>query len=231
MAYWNIINGKLTGEQMGHDAGMRRLVKARMDLKHGGILPHQMTIEMARATLTGFLEDTTPLIFGIEFNAISMANLVACEAARNCLEEAPQLMRSGQLFESAVKCGLAFAHLMDDYGERMRAKYGYDARFFSAFHRDRGSRLDALDKMVDRIYALEEDLRIMSSELDYRSFRKFRFLVPTIVMTHGGDYQVIRTKSQSPTLEECRFCFDFVIDSAIRLQEFDYDGSTPPDTP
>jgi hypothetical protein len=30
-------------------------------------------------------------------------------------------------------------------------------------------------------------------------------------------------RATPPTAEDCRFCFDFVIDSALRLQEFDFD--------
>jgi hypothetical protein len=223
MAYWQRINDKLTTGQIAHDAGMRRLNDARAAFKHHGMYPSRLTIETARATVTSFLSDSTPLVFGIEFDSVSMLHLVTCEATRLSLEQAAHQMQNGESLEAVIKCGLAFVHLMDDYGERIREKYGYNARFFSGFQKARGSKLDALDKLVDRVSALEEDLRIMSSHLDYRRYRKFRFLVPPIVMTHGGDYQVFKARMRTPTMEECRFCFDFVIDSAIRLQEFDYE--------
>src|SRR5947209_6532630 len=54
MGHWHVINGKLTGEKMGNEDPMRRLVKARKDLKHDGTLPHVMTIEMVRSAATGF---------------------------------------------------------------------------------------------------------------------------------------------------------------------------------
>jgi len=59
--------------------------------------------------------------------------------------------------------------------------------------------------------------------LDYRHYVKFRLLTPHITRVLSGDYHISRgTRDEPPSLDECRFCYDFVVGSAIRLQDFDF---------
>jgi hypothetical protein len=224
MAYWQRINDKLTSGQLGYDAEMRRLNTTRADFKHHGMFPGPMAIEMARAAVTGFFEDSTPIVFGIGFSAISMVNLVACEAARQSLREANALIVSGQLNEALTKTAIAFAQLLQDYAERVYSKFGRYPRFFRAYEKDMGLEQAYLDKMLMAGTDLEHEMKVPSLELDYRRYTRFWLLTPLAFEDEYRDLETAgQTGERSLTQEDCHFCVDFVIDSAIRLQEFDFD--------
>ena len=69
-------------------------------------------------------------------------------------------------------------------------------------------------------------MKIMSLGLDYKRYTKIRLLVPNLMsfMNKEKGFQHFPTKSiQNRTKEDCQFCFDFVVDSVIRIQDFDFD--------
>ena len=79
--------------------------------------------------------------------------------------------------------------------------------------------------MIRSIEALQEAVKILSLGLDYRRYVKFRLLTPYVIR-FGEKYKVIRTKKSSkriPTAEDVHFCIDFIIESALTLQEFDFE--------
>jgi hypothetical protein len=55
---------------------MRRFNNAHVEVKHRGTLPSQPDVEGFRATVTNFLVETTPELFEIDFNSISLSSLV-----------------------------------------------------------------------------------------------------------------------------------------------------------
>ena len=67
---------------------------------------------------------------------------------------------------------------------------------------------------------MQTTIKIISFGFDYRKFSKFQSLTPTVVLT--GDRVHVSEPSSQATLEDCRFCLDYVIECAIRLQDFDY---------
>ena len=69
-------------------------------------------------------------------------------------------------------------------------------------------------------------MKIMSLGLDYKRYTKFGLLVPNLMrfMNKEKGFQYFPTKSiQKRIKEDCQFCFDFVVDSVIRIQDFDFD--------
>lgn len=66
---------------------MKRLNKARVQLKHYGTSPSKLDIEAFRATVTNFFDENTPKIFGIDFSSVSLVDLVTYAnkvQAKNC---------------------------------------------------------------------------------------------------------------------------------------------------
>src|SRR5579863_9692092 len=88
MEYWELLAPKLpTGEPAQKEA-MRRMNNSRVSLKHHGNLPSRLDVDAFRASVTSFFEDNCPLVFGIQFNSISLVNLVQYKSVRTTLEEA-----------------------------------------------------------------------------------------------------------------------------------------------
>ncbi|PZG14860.1 hypothetical protein [Nonomuraea aridisoli] len=55
---------------------MKRLNKIRNTLKHNGGHPDQPTINLAATDTTTFLEASTPLVFQLDYAAVSMADVI-----------------------------------------------------------------------------------------------------------------------------------------------------------
>jgi hypothetical protein len=233
MDYWNLLEPKLTSGGLAQRESMRRLNKSRVALKHHGTLPSKLDIEAFRASATNFFEENTPLVFGIEFNSISMVYLVQCPAARSNLEEASRLIEEGSIEDAFDKIAIAFAQLIDDYEDRKRTRFGRSPFFFgeslvheSSFFMGIEDRKFAgfVDKVKESIEAMQSAMKILGLGLDYRRYVKFRLLTPHIMRMLSGDYRISRgTRDEPPSLDECRFCYDFVVGSAIRLQDFDFE--------
>jgi len=235
LGYWDILAPKLPDGIPTLKESMKRLNRARVELKHHGILPSKLDIEAFRASATNFFEENTPPIFHIEFSEISLIELVRCEETKNNLKEAARLLKQNKIEESLDKVALAFAQLIDDYESRKRGQFGRSPFFFGEsltflnsffMHIDRREKLsEFIDKVKESIEVLQNAVKILSLGIDYRRYVKFRLLTPIILKTIGGGYQICRMPYGSkgiPTVEDVQFCIDFVIESAITLQEFDF---------
>ncbi len=94
---------------------MERLNDARVSFKHHGNLPHASSIEKFRVNVTDFFDDNTPLIFGIEFNKISMIYLIQNDAVKKLLEEATTLIEEEKRSEALIKIAIAYIRMIEDY--------------------------------------------------------------------------------------------------------------------
>lgn len=97
MDYWDLLNKKLDSGELAQKESMRRLNKARVALKHSGTLPSDLDVEAFRATATSFLQDNTPLVFGVEFDGVSLAEYVNPESSRTILKEAQDAIAAGEI--------------------------------------------------------------------------------------------------------------------------------------
>jgi hypothetical protein len=77
---------------------------------------------------------------------------------------------------------------------------------------------DFVDNVKQAMETIGGALRALSFGLDYRRYSRFQYLVPRTYTTDNGP-----RLSQDPfsdiTKEEVLSCFDFVIESAIKLYE------------
>lgn len=228
MDYWDLLNQKLKPE-LTQKESMRRLNKARVALKHHGTMPSRLDIEAIRASATNFFNENCQIVFEIEFKDISMISLIESNDARNCLEEATSLVEDKKFDEALVQIALAFHHLIDEYEENRKDLFGRSPFFFgqslnfenSFFMGIKDRKLsNFVDKVGESIMAMQSAMKIVSLGLDYRKYVKFRLLTPVVQRTMGGRYVSDRISNQEFTKDHCKYCIDFVIESALRLQDF-----------
>lgn len=231
MDYWEAINPKLEPGSLGQKKSMQRMNKSRVNLKHHGTLPSRMDIESFRANTTSFFEDNTPLVFKYNFADISMVDLVECDEAKSTLEEAKRLLDEGRMEDAFVKVAIAFDQLICHYvdkkwtlwgrplisfGESVRLAFDFPTR-----SQDRPLR-DFADSVASSIDTMQRAMKILSLGLDFRRYVKFKHLIPTVLLTDGGTVIVQDLGGREPeSIEGYRFCYDFVVEAAIHLQEFD----------
>ena len=73
-------------------------------------------------------------------------------------------------------------------------------------------------------------LKVSALGIDYKKYALFDFITPKVIETcgTGKDKYVYGSKdnyekTRTITNQDCQFCIDFVIDSALKLQEFNFD--------
>ena len=242
MGYWDLLNGGITGKglkgELTQRESMRRLNRARVALKHHGTLPSRLDIEAFRSTATNFLSENTTTIFGIDFSSISLIEIVQNQKAREDLRQAEEKAREGDIRGALSQIAIAFRKLIDDYEHEGRDKFGRSPFFFgeSMSFLDGssvvGSGFGALSKLHDfvdhtakSVKALQDALKILSLGIDYRRYARFQLLTPHVTPIPGGPYYTddrMEGSMNQPTQDDVQFCIDFVIESAVTLQEFPY---------
>jgi hypothetical protein len=209
MDYWNVLNKKLPEPGLAQKESMRRLNSARVSLKHHGTLPSITAIESFRSSVTNFFEDNTPMVFNIDFTAISMINLVGNEVVKGKLARAERLMDSGDTADALIEIAKAFERLLYDY--RRSTGMGFrELRSFSFYHvpsnrvsaemslgRVRtemkevkteklrnvlGRSLELLRDLHKSVVDIQRAMNVIVLGLDYRRYAKFKQVTPSVTL-------------------------------------------------
>jgi hypothetical protein len=150
--------------------------------------------------------------------------------ARDNLKEATTLMEQEKYNDALSKIGIAFDQIIEDYETRKGFRFGKSpfhfglSKPYSVRYRDIDR--DTIEFVNNSIEPMQKATKIISLGLDYRRYVRFRLLVPEVVrvMKEGGGFYYFPAKAfRNHTKEDCQFCHDFVIESAIRIQDFDFD--------
>ena len=80
-----------------------------------------------------------------------------------------------------------------------------------------------IDKVKNSIDGMQKAIKIISLGIDYKRYVKFKLLTPIITRTIGGNQIAEIWGEKKWTKENCQYCIDFVLDSSLKLQEFDFD--------
>jgi hypothetical protein len=240
MEYWDLLAPKLpNGQGLSQKESMRRLNKARVALKHNGTFPSKLDVEAFRATTLAFFEENTPTIFGVSLDSVSMVEFVQPLESKQALEQAEQALKEGDTKSAAAQVTLAFEGMLRAYESRKRGQFGRSPFYFgerltflSSFNMnigrsgsDRSERklAEFVDKVKESLESLQGVTKILALGIDYRRYSRFRLVTPRIHWGVGGQRTFTSTPEET-TADDVRFCIDFVIESAIRLHDFDYDA-------
>lgn len=216
-------------------AQMTNLNQKRVSLKHNGSLPSNLDIEISRANTTEFFETNSKKIFEIEFSEISLISFIQFESVKNYLEKAENCLQTKDYQNSILNSQIAFRELLICYEEDKRRNFSSpfkvceDMSFKSSFHLNIGLNRN-LDKYIDTVNKsltnIDEIIKIIGFGIDYKKYIKFKILSPYIQAWYekdGRKYQSLPSKGVLLNHKNCMFCFDFVISSALKLQELDFD--------
>jgi hypothetical protein len=85
---------------------------------------------------------------------------------------------------------------------------------------DLGEVINNLKISVD---AMRNALKINSLGIDYRKYAMFNLLTPTVGKKSDDNFYKAELYDEKKwTKENCNFCIDFVLESSLKLQEFDF---------
>jgi len=205
---------------------MKRFNKARVGLKHYGIYPSRMDVESFRNCITNFFIENTERIFSLDFDKISLIDLVSSEKAKFLLSGAERLLSEEKIEESLVETKFAFHELMRNcedipiIDQRFMRSYNHydwrrsglkDAHKIDSYFRE----------LNNSIKSLHDTIRNIILGINYKKYLKFNLLTPHITYALDGTphyYGGWWEPRDFPTIDEVKFCIDFVIEVAVVLQ-------------
>lgn len=218
---------------------MRNLNARRVNIKHKGLLPSKTDIEISRASTTDFFEQNTESHFGLKFIEISLLDLIHNESVKSYLEKSLKASEMGKFDECIKNVSIAFEELIHIYEEskinwrnNSPFYFGKDFTFLSSFSVGIGKELggnvgrkidEFIDNVKDSLDEIKKAVKILSFGIDYRRYSKFKLLTPIARRTIGGEYRVQLWGEKKWNHNNCQFCIDFVLESCLKLQEFDFD--------
>jgi hypothetical protein len=256
LQYWTVLRPRrgFTGVELSGQHGIARLISVRNDLKHLGALPSTEDVDDARSSVTGFLEDNTPKVFGLEFSSIDMADVVSQEGTRTRLKTAAAAEAAGDRKEAMTELSEAFTELFGPYAGQpfgFAEAYGFGSNIpvghgssigmgpalatLGVQMRSNQTRgLQAIGRKVDEniaklndvVAAIQRGMRVMAIGLEYSRYNRFDQLTPRV---YGiGDGRTVRADfDYAPSREEYDYCLQFVITAALRLAELEADTAKP----
>lgn len=234
MNYWNKIP-ELTLKE-----SMRVLKDRRVNIKHKGLFPSKSDIEISRITMADFLTQNTKIQFGLDFSSVSISSLISYNKVKEYIDVAEEYLVKNDFYNCLVNAKIAFMELLASYDYCKRGKYhinsivnvgseigneyqkfiGHDEKFGERWFRD-------VSETTNRI---REILKITALGIDYRKYAFFEYITPETNVywnNSGHEYHSIPKEYYENRfnlrVSDCHFCINFVIDSALKLQEFDYD--------
>jgi hypothetical protein len=249
MEYWDLIGPTLPSRSLPQQESMRRLNKTRVSLKHHGTLPSTMDIEHFRHVVKIFFEESTPIIYGRDFDDISLIDIIEFESVSSHLKQGASYLGQGKIFESVVEIAIAFRELIRSYEEHMRTMYGISPFYFRTrnpfltsrrlgFRQGKGPLLGGPDvqryfeeyiewvnESIDRV---QDIVRILALGIDYPQYVWFRHFTPRVHQTSSGEYET-SDQNTSTTPDQAQFCLDFVIETAFKIQQLRYSLKPPRD--
>jgi hypothetical protein len=257
--YWDALKpAKLTGGvDLPVQQGMKRLNRQRVALKHHGSQPNQATIELIKNDTDTFLAAACQLLFGQDYNAISMSSVIPQKAVRDLAVQADTASASGDPVSAMIALVDAWDELFNPWPRTTANEDSSPLRFGPAItwtvsaddiaaylhnetssHRHPRRNEDIgrqIAEVTDVARALQNAAQLTAIGVDYAQYLRFESLVPRRDDFMNGRRVYRAPAAYAPTQEHVAFCLQFVVTAALRLAAAEaqltkparIDGGTP----
>lgn len=201
-------------------AKLLELNKARVGFKHYGNLPAGSEVKKFQSYVEEFFRIATPEHFGVEFDALSLVDLVADAKVQEHLRLAEQQ--------------IATSNLKDAAGELAKAK----SLLFAALHRyipqvdrnlrdadrilnsvDGGGRSNAFAYVSEYLGALREYTLVSLLRLSLKDYLVLRSGLPNASQSMSGQWYLTYNRG-SYTADECNRALQCLVNLSVQLESF-----------
>lgn len=250
--YWEALKPqKLAGGvDLPVQQGMKRLNGARKQVKHHGGHPSPATIELIKNDTATFLAAATQIVFGIDYDAASMASVIPQAPVRDLAMKADVANSSGDHIGAMVHLADAWAELLfpeargyDDDGpspfrfgptiRRTLPEYEIAAYLRNEKLQYRNPRRnDDIARQITEVTEVARELqtaaRLTAVGIDFAAYQRFQALTP-----HRDDYATGRRvyyapAGYAPTVDDVASCLQFLVTAALRLASAEAQLAHPP---
>jgi hypothetical protein len=197
--------------------GMLRFNNARVEVKHRGTLPSLHDVEGLRSTVTAFLVETTPKLFQIEFDSISLSSLVRSDDVRSGLQAAETAALAGQFDEALEQAAKAFRLSLRHHRFGEPPKRLFDPTGVVSDLRWRHLGIGE-GRLLDALEQIGEAITVLAYHLDYDGYRYLQTYGPTIHDVEGGGMNAVWTIDLTTDRSIVDRCVAFAVDAAPRLE-------------
>jgi hypothetical protein len=203
--------------------------KARVALKHHGNQPSRTQLQDFQILVLNFFDIVVPEIFGLSFASINLAAFVANKEARKHLETATAAFDEGRYTDAVNEAAYAFDDIRKDNPlEKHQGSHRDPFQWMPSppyIYTDNpssdGNAHDFFRSVADCLQWLRESVSVLSYGTDFSRFTRFCTIAPEVVTVDVGKRQHFdrRDDKRLHTPEEAVFCINFVIDSALQIQQ------------
>lgn len=225
MDYWDIFKKQREDLVPTHKEGMRRLNSVRINLKHLGIYTHPENIETFRRSTYEFLVENSRRLFEIDFESVSMLDLVQCEKAKELLIQArDNLDNDLEIAMGQVKEALYV--LIEDHQRRGeivlgRSPFPFEkgAWGWTNYHFEQDMIPRAVRQVIDGI---SWSFKILTLGIDYRRYAYLESFSPEIFIRPGAKGYDYRIAGRKPVAKDVEAGIDFVVTCALKVQQLSF---------
>ncbi|MDD4995471.1 MAG: hypothetical protein PHW53_03355 [Patescibacteria group bacterium] len=200
----------------------------RNSIKHQGIVPDIKHAKALIEPIVKFFKEYSRYYFDLEWDIISLADLIKNDTTKNALNKVEKFIGRGQHKEALNEMAIIKFQVFDE--QHIRAKL--DSRL-AAYYLETAN-IEKL-RMAKNIFPKREILvsdtdqrtRLLEWGIDSGQMQKFEDLTAEVGINNVNDWEyVLRHGSAwgrpNWTREISIFCFDFLIDAIIKHQRKDY---------
>lgn len=231
MNYWECFDNLTLRESMN------MLKERRRNIKHKGLFPSKSDIDESRITITQFFRENTPIQFGIDFDRLSISDLIVYPNIKEYVNKAELHLSQNNIYECLVNAKISFEELLSTYESDKRQwndslfsvgkEVGNEYRYLVSSNKEGRRWFEQVTKTTN---AVRNILKVTALGIDYKKYALFDLITPRVLEGCDGTGKKYYPEQKdrfemriTNSREDCQFCIDFVIDSAMKLQEFDFD--------
>jgi hypothetical protein len=193
---------------------MDSLNKLRVGLKHSGNLPNTQVVMQLTPRVRGFFENVLKSHCDIDYEDVSLIDLIADQEVRGPLKNAQRNFVRGDKLAAMVELKVAFHKIENSAGKRIEKLRPPDRPSLpNDLDREVGSYMQQLHDFLDRC-AIRTNLLTMGIDLD--RYSEFSKAGPTLQWSASGKYSAFsRSTCEEITEEQFDGFVSFLIDYAL----------------
>ncbi len=219
-----------------HEVEINSINTLRNNLKHNFILPSQLGITESVNSAKDFFEENTKIVFSLDFNDVSIIDLISSEPIRNLLKQAIVFQDKNEVENCISEISKAYYELWQIDIDFIRGKkqFSYIDIYSKPYLQIPGLEgkfeLQVLKGYIDSLITtynknfqeLNDSMKIFALGIDYRKYLKFKSFIPsTSIKDKDGNYQVTKARDmESISNQDLTFAIDFIIDCSLQIQKF-----------
>lgn len=185
--FWRCFAAAAPPVNLPMERSIEKINKARVSLKHHGQRPSNDQLRDYVVTSRTFLDEICPLCFGINFEDISMINLVTNVQTRDLLTLSQLRLDEGDLYEAIANVAKAFVHASDIATRKLH--YGT-----ATVDLGREIPSQAVRAITSIMRDYDRAIIFLNLGMELQDYNEFRSITPTVQRSANGQFSVLFKK-------------------------------------